>query len=61
MANKSFSTMNNVGRARYVAKFHDGEKTHQDGSPFFDIHIETNKRRFNKFVQGLRQAGYVEQ
>ncbi len=50
----------NVGKAKYVVNFHDGEKTHKDGSPFFDIHISKNKTDLNNFVSDLISKGYHE-
>lgn len=52
--------MYNVGKARYVVNYHDGKKTHPDGSPFYDIHISRNKRDHERFVKGLRSQGYAE-
>ncbi len=56
---KTFNEMENVGRVRYLVNYHDGVKTHGDGSPFFDIATFGNKRDKNKFVKGLLRAGYV--
>lgn len=39
---KNFSEMQNVGMAKYVVNYHDGEKKHKDGSPFYDIKILEN-------------------
>ena len=55
---KTFNEMQNVGNAKYVVNYHDGIKTHADGSPFFDIALFSNKRKKNKFVRGLCQQGY---
>jgi hypothetical protein len=57
---KTFYTQNSVGYARYIVNFHDGEKTHQDGSAFFDIRIFSNKRKVATFCKGLLAAGYTE-
>lgn len=59
MAIKSFSIMQNIGKCRYVVNFHDGVKTHHDGSPFFDVHVVSNKRALQRFVKGLKADGYV--
>ena len=56
----TFSIQYNVGKSKYVVNHHDGQKTHQDGSPFFDVAIFSNKRKLNAFVKGLRDEGYVE-
>jgi len=50
----------NVGKSKYVVNHHDGQKTHRDGSPFFDVAIFSNKRKFNAFVKELRNGGCVE-
>lgn len=49
----------NVGRkGNYIVNFHDGEKTHKDGSPFFDMRIFRNKKEFEKFQKQLKEEGY---
>lgn len=58
---KSFRYRQNIGKARHVVSFHDGEKTHKDGSPFFDMSIFVRKCDAEKFIKDLRIAGYVEQ
>lgn len=60
MGTKMFNVMQNIGKCRYVVNFHDGEKTHRDGSPFFDIHIFSRKKDLQKCVKELRSAGYIE-
>jgi len=55
-----FYEMFNVGRARYVVNFHDGTKTHSDGSPFYDIRIFGNKKDKARFVKSLLAKGYTE-
>lgn len=60
MATKSYHIQENIGKSRYVVNFHDGVKTHRDGSPFFDVHIVSNKRTLIRFVKGLKADGYVE-
>lgn len=57
---KRFYTMNNVGKAKYVVNHHDGQKKHPDGSPFFDLSIFSNKRKFHGFVRDLVKEGYRE-
>jgi hypothetical protein len=52
--------MYNVGKSKYVVNFHDGLKKHFDGSPFFDIVIFKNKRKFNDFIKELKKDGFVE-
>lgn len=55
---KEFYVLNNVGKAKYVVNFHDGEKKHNDGSAFFDMKIFKNKKKLSNFVAGLRKIGY---
>ena len=57
---KSFNVVNNVGKARYVVNHHDGQKTHRDGSPFFDITICHNKSMLSAIVKELKRQGYTE-
>ncbi len=57
---KVFNEMQNVGKAKYVVNYHDGEKTHSDGSPFFDIAIFKNKVKKNIFIGALLSQGYQE-
>ena len=61
---KQFYEMMNIGRAKYVVRYHDGVKKHNDGSPFleslFDIEIFSNKRKKERRVKELRQQGYQE-
>ena len=58
---KNYNTMTNVGRAKYVVNFHDGIKTHKDGSAFYDIAIFSNKKKEKAFIQNLNNAGFVLQ
>ncbi len=55
-----FNIQYNIGKAKYVVNYHDGHKTHADGSAFFDIAIFRNKRKLNAFVADLRRKGYSE-
>lgn len=57
---KVFNTMYGVGSSKYVVNYHDGVKTHKDGSEFFDIATFKNKVDFNKFVNKLKKDGYVQ-
>lgn len=57
---KVYNIMYGIGSSRYVVNFHDGVKTHNDGSPFFDIAIYGNKRKMQAFVNRLRKIGYRE-
>ena len=60
MTTKSYYVKQNIGKCRYVVNFHDGVKTHADGSAFFDIRIAHNKRELNAIVADLQCSGYTE-
>lgn len=55
---KIYYIQNNIGRAKYVVSFHNGIKTHKDGSRFFDIEVFKNKMKLNTFVKELENNGY---
>ena len=55
---KTFYTQENIGKVKYVVSFHDGEKTHNDGSRFFDIATFKSKKKLNEFTDKLHQTGY---
>jgi len=57
---KTFSLQYNIGKAKYVVNYHNGMKTHADGSEFFDIAIFKNKQKLLKFTNELKQQGYKE-
>lgn len=56
----TYYVQSGIGKCRYVVNFHDGIKTHADGSELFDVRIFSNKRKVTQFVTELRRAGYVE-
>ena len=58
MKEKMYNVMFSIGRAKYVVNYHDGVKTHGDGSPFFDISIFRNKFDLNKFINALESNNY---
>ena len=58
---KSYNTKSNVGKAKYVVNFHDGEKTHKDGSPFYDMSIFKNAKDLKNFEKQLKSKGYVKE
>ena len=58
---KVFNEMQNVGKSKYLVNHHNGESTHKDGSPFYDLAIFSNKRKKDKFVRELRQKGFNEE
>ena len=57
---KTFRTQTNIGKVKYSISFHDGKKTHSDGSPFDDIMIFKNKVKFKKAIKDLENKGYKE-
>jgi hypothetical protein len=58
--NKNYYLRLNVGKAGYVVSFHDGTKTHKDGSPFYDIKIFSTRLATTVFMAELRSKGYKE-
>lgn len=56
--NKEYYLQYNIGKCKYVLNYHDGMKTHLDGSKFFDIIIFKNKINLNKFINELKINGY---
>lgn len=50
----------NIGRARHVVCFYDGQKAHPDGSPFWDCFVCGNKRNLARKVRDLLKEGYIE-
>lgn len=56
---KNYYEMFNVGRCKYLVSYHDGVKTHRDGSPFYDIAIFKNKRKKDAYIKSLIKSGYV--
>jgi hypothetical protein len=57
---KTYYQQDNIGKVKYTINYHDGVKTHKDGSPFFDIATFKNKEKLNDFVKELTKKGYVE-
>jgi len=57
---KQYYTMNNIGRCKYSVNFHDGIRTHKDGSPFFGIALFNNKKKVAAFIKKLESEGYTE-
>lgn len=57
---KNFYIHYNIGKSKYVVKFHDGEVFYSDGSPFYDIKIFKNKILLGRFIKELLNSGYVE-
>jgi len=57
---KLFYLMSNIGHAKYVVNYHDGIKTHKDGSAFYGIAIFKNKKKLKEFIDNLKLNGYTE-
>jgi len=57
---KNYYLSTNIGKCKYVVSYHDGIKTHKDGSPFYDIETSNNKKRIDAFVRYLSKNGYSE-
>lgn len=49
-----------LGRASHVVSFHDGVKTHRDGSPFYDIQVFRNEQKARNLLAKLLAEGYEE-
>lgn len=52
--------MYNVGASKYVVNYHDGEKTHKDGSKFFDLATFKNKKDFQRFQNELKTKNFTQ-
>ena len=57
---KQYNIMFNVGKAKYVVNYYDGEKSHDDGSDFFDMAIFKNKKDLNEFEKELTSKEYMK-
>ena len=55
---KNFHLQDGIGRAKYTISYHNGEKTHKDGSPFYDIEVFRNKKMRDSFIRKLESRGY---
>jgi len=60
-AAKEYQVQDGIGKSKYTVSYHDGKKTHKDGSPFFDIKIFKNVKERDKFVKELKGKGYKEE
>ena len=57
---KVYNEMSGIGSSKYVVNYHDGKKTHNDGSAFFDIKIFKSKIEKDRFINKLKADGYKE-
>lgn len=53
-----YDVMANVGTAKHVVNYHDGVKTHKDGSAFFDLSLPGTRAKRDAFIAELRTKGY---
>ena len=60
MTEKVYDVYTGVGKSKYAVFYHDGIKTHQDGSPFDDLRLFKNKTELKKFINSLIKDGYKE-
>ena len=56
---KVFNLKHHVGKVKYLISYHDGVKTHKDGSRFFDIATFKSKQKLNAFISDLEKQGYT--
>lgn len=57
--NKTFYTLNNVGKAKYTVNFYSGIRN-KDNSRFYDIRIFKSKNKRDTFINELFKQGYIE-
>lgn len=55
---KNYYIQGGIGKIKHLVNYHNGEKKHKDGSPFYDIKTFTNKKDLNKFEKQLIKEGY---
>ena len=55
---KNFYSQDSIGKSKYTISYHNGTKTHDDGSPFYDIATFKNKKMRNGFIRKLKSEGY---
>ena len=56
---KNYNIKFNVGKCKYLVSYHNGEKTHKDGSAFYDIEMFKNKLKLGDFQKQLLVDGYI--
>ncbi len=52
------NVMRNIGKCKYVVNYSYGDKTHRDGSEFFDCAIFKSKKAMDQFITSLWTADY---
>ena len=58
---KLYYVQTNIGHAKYVLNYHNGSKTHSDGSAFYDMEIHAKKKTLQARITQLEKAGYIKQ
>ena len=56
---KTYNIKTNIGKAKYLLSYHDGVKTHSDGSKMYDIAIFKNVVKLHDFEKTLIMNGYI--
>jgi len=56
---KKYNLIDGIGTVKYLVNFHDGAKTHLDGSEFWDIRCFKNRKNRDLFVAELRKQNYI--
>jgi len=57
---KTYNIMYAIGCAKLVVNYYDGIKKHNDGSPFYDIAIFSNRIKLKEFLKELKNKGYIK-
>lgn len=57
-SSKEYFLLEGVGKSKYVVNYHDGVKTHKDGSEFYDIKIFKSRPDAEAFMNELSRKGY---
>jgi len=58
---KTYNTMYGIGSSKYVLNYHNGVKTHPDGSPFYDMALYKNKKKLQSHIKELESNGYIKE
>lgn len=56
---KKYNLIDGIGTVKYLVNFHDGVKTHLDGSEFWDIRCFHIKKNRDLFVADLIKQNYI--
>lgn len=58
---KTFKVNPQIGKSKYSISFHDGKKTHKDGSKFNDIKTFKTKTELDKAIKDFEDKGYIKE